>query len=1073
MKTQAILMQTGFDALLENAPIGVFRMDLEGRCLFANSKLAEIYGYTSEEQLRQHLSDFGHFLYAEGLGRRQFFQDLLQDKTGNGGAPQEFALRTLPEVWVREQVWVVRNSMGDPVYFEGYVQDITAQKQTEQALSAIQQRYQSLILAIPEVLVIFSKEGEYVELTYSSENADFTSVPVQDFQGQFVRDLLTAEVTDAVQRLMTSCLVSGSRQTLEYPVTTRNGELCHREICVVPCGSDHVLGLIRDITQRKQTELALLESQQQLWGIVESCNLGISLVPLEAEAKPHGMNSALGKITGYSAEELSSLPLENCIPDSADVQTLKQFWQELVKGQRGYYDLEHRYIRKDGQIIWVKSQVYVVKDDNQNPLFAVSFIDNISDRKQVKAFLEETRHQLEGIFNLCGQGIALMSFTPKPQCFSLNPAMMEITGYSKEDWLNLSIQDLIPHPEDRERSEMLWYDLIAGHINNCEYDGIIQRKDGQEIWTHWQLSAVRSEQGNPLFILVFVENVSEQKKTEKQLRESLADLAYSEARYRTLYEAIPDMILQVNREGLILSYKPPRDFTPCYPDDHYLNRYIRDLLPEHWTTYFAHPLEQAFQTGQIQLVEYPSPTTATVAGEGQREYREARLLPFGLDDAMVLVRDITLRKRLEQVQQAREAELQTLVQQRTQELERSLEFESILRRLTYQIRETLDERTILQTVVQELGAFLGVIFCDIGLYDSPRTHSRISYEYTTLPICGIGDRVDIEDFPFIYEQLWRGWCFQICDLDRSRNPAYSPPYLTKLACPIIDDQGIIGDLWLARDPFESFNEWEINLVQQMAAQCAIAIRQARLYVSSQAQLAKLKKLYQIKDKFLNTVLHKLRTSLANINLSIHMLKLTAQAAALEPRQNHYIQVLEQECECGISLINDFLDLQKLDNNTSSHQERLYLPTFLNPLIQWFQSQIQDCKQTLRLHWDPHLPFLQTDAHLLERVVRELFTHASKFTPVGGEILLEALALSFDELQLKLTCTGVEVPMEQQEPVLEGFYLIPQSDPWQQDRTTLGLALATDLADHLGGSLQVESTAHRTTYILRLPAGGSR
>ncbi|MEN9229447.1 MAG: PAS domain-containing protein, partial [Thermostichus sp. DG02_5_bins_236] len=114
-------MQTGFDALLENAPIGVFRMDLEGRCLFANSKLVQLYGYASGEQLRQHLSDFGHSRYADGLSRRQFFQDLLQDKTGNGGAPQEFALCNPPEVWVREQVQVVRSSTGDPVYFEGYV----------------------------------------------------------------------------------------------------------------------------------------------------------------------------------------------------------------------------------------------------------------------------------------------------------------------------------------------------------------------------------------------------------------------------------------------------------------------------------------------------------------------------------------------------------------------------------------------------------------------------------------------------------------------------------------------------------------------------------------------------------------------------------------------------------------------------------------------------------------------------------------------------------------------------------------------------------------------------------------
>jgi len=61
----------------------------------------------------------------------------------------------------------------------------------------------------------------------------------------------------------------------------------------------------------------------------------------------------------------------------------------------------------------------------------------------------------------------------------------------------------------------------------------------------------------------------------------LADLARSEARYRALYEAIPDMLLQVDRQGLVLSYKPPRGFASAYPDDRYPNQYIQDLFPEH------------------------------------------------------------------------------------------------------------------------------------------------------------------------------------------------------------------------------------------------------------------------------------------------------------------------------------------------------------------------------------------------------------------------------------------------------------------------------------------------------------
>ncbi|MFS8783172.1 sensor histidine kinase [Synechococcus sp. R6-6] len=78
----------------------------------------------------------------------------------------------------------------------------------------------------------------------------------------------------------------------------------------------------------------------------------------------------------------------------------------------------------------------------------------------------------------------------------------------------------------------------------------------------------------------------------------------------------------------------------------------------------------------------------------------------------------------------------------------------------------------------------------------------------------------------------------------------------------------------------------------------------------------------------------------------------------------------------------------------------------------------------------------------------------------------------DRWELRLTNTGTTIPLEEQERIFEQFYPIPHSDPWQQGGTGLGLALAQAMANHLGGSLQVESTAYQTTFILRLPAAES-
>nr|WP_277874846.1 histidine kinase dimerization/phospho-acceptor domain-containing protein [Leptolyngbya sp. FACHB-16] len=96
--------------------------------------------------------------------------------------------------------------------------------------------------------------------------------------------------------------------------------------------------------------------------------------------------------------------------------------------------------------------------------------------------------------------------------------------------------------------------------------------------------------------------------------------------------------------------------------------------------------------------------------------------------------------------------------------------------------------------------------------------------------------------------------------------------LTTLACPIINDHSVIGDLWLYKAGEQCFEELEIRLVQQVANQCAIAVRQARLYQAAQLQVEELGRLNQLKDDFLSTVSHELRTPISNIKMATHMLE---------------------------------------------------------------------------------------------------------------------------------------------------------------------------------------------------------
>ncbi|MFM7427555.1 MAG: GAF domain-containing protein, partial [Elainella sp.] len=202
----------------------------------------------------------------------------------------------------------------------------------------------------------------------------------------------------------------------------------------------------------------------------------------------------------------------------------------------------------------------------------------------------------------------------------------------------------------------------------------------------------------------------------------------------------------------------------------------------------------------------------------------------------------------QQAQQAN-ADLEQQVRQRTRQLSNALDYESTLKRITDRVRDSLDERHILEAALQELTVVLKLAGCNAAVYDLNQGTSTVQYEFTqSLPTLQ-GRVAQMEDFPEIYQQLKQGRWFQFCSL--LPNPVRGR--VAMLACPIfVDpqssrgvDQSVLGDLWLIHHPDHMFDEYEIRLVQQVANQCAIAIRQARLYQAAQGQVQELAELNRL------------------------------------------------------------------------------------------------------------------------------------------------------------------------------------------------------------------------------------
>ena len=572
----------------------------------------------------------------------------------------------------------------------------------------------------------------------------------------------------------------------------------------------------------------------------------------------------------------------------------------------------------------------------------------------------------------------------------------------------------------------------------------------------------------------------EELKVQEELASARTRVEAERQRYRDFFESAPDAYLVSDVAGTI------REANCAAAGLFNVER--KFLIGKPLINYILHAERQAFRSKLNQLCK-----------KNLRQEWELRVCPCqgaAFDAALSLstvhdaegklvalrwlLRDITLRKQTE-----------AALQERTSLLQQALDFEAMLKRITDKVRDSLDENQVLQTAVQELSLVPGVSCCNTALYNLDQGISTISCEYATSIPAEQVRVVQIANLPEIYQQLFAGQYFQFCSI--IPNPIRGRVAL--LVCPIFDDQGVLGDLCLINQQEHVFNELEIRLVQQVANQCAIAIRQARLYQASLAQVKELEKLNYLKDDFLSTVSHELRTPVSNMKIAIHMLKNAVEGKD----RNRYLQILENECTREIELINDLLDLQHLEANSYLiARDIISLQDWLPSIIESFRLRMQERQQLLRVELPPLLQSLIADRTSLGRVLVELLNNAYKYTHSGGEIVLRVcqdkecwqkelpkppnlcpecsdrsgnpqVASQGNETVITFTISNeASIPDSELPRIFDKLYRIPKSDPWKQGGTGLGLALVQKLVTQMSGTIQAESSRGWTTFTVQLP-----
>jgi signal transduction histidine kinase len=298
-------------------------------------------------------------------------------------------------------------------------------------------------------------------------------------------------------------------------------------------------------------------------------------------------------------------------------------------------------------------------------------------------------------------------------------------------------------------------------------------------------------------------------------------------------------------------------------------------------------------------------------------------------------------------------------------------------------------------------------------------------------------------------------------------------------------KGNLHSIWTPQDL-----SWVQALGQQLLAAinmlAELTDRESRLAsINSSVPLADLAELIEKigdlesaclqKDEFINKIAHDLRAPLTNIKMAMRMLK---TSLATDPeisillsghRAEKYLTVLEQECDREVGLINNILDLQRLElSREQMHLEPIEIATWLPITIEPFKHRARTSGQKLITLVPEWVPNIATNRDALTKIFTELLHNACKYTDLDGEIIIKIDGnLNPDWLTIVVR-NQAEIADRHLPHIFEQFYRVPGSDRSQQGGTGLGLSLVQKLVHQLNGEIQVASTGGWTEFAINLP-----
>jgi PAS domain S-box-containing protein len=495
--------------LVELAQEGIWVIDADANTTYVNPRMAEMLGYTSGEMMGRPIFAFmderGKEIAQMALDRRQGIREHHDF---------EFLLKDGQRIYASLETSPLMDEAGNYTGSMAVVADITERKRTEDALRESEKRYRLLIESASEAIIV-AQDG--MIRVVNPMTLAITGLSKQELMSKpfpaFVHPDDRAMVVDTYQRRLRGEAVPAR---YAFRLLAKDGIIKWVEISAVAIdweGRPATLNFLTDITERKQVADALRESEELYHKLVEGMLEGVAYCQMLYDDRGHpvdwiylNVNSNFVTLTGL--HDMVGKRVTEAIPgiEKSNPELFEIYGRVASSGKPEVFENEIKLLR-----IWLKVSVFCPEKDH-----FVAIFEDITKRKQTEDALKKSEMKYRQLVELAQEGI--WAIDADANTTYVNPRMAEMFGYTPEEMMGRHLFSFM----DERGKEIAQTNLDRRKQGIKEqHDFEFLRKDGQRIYARLETAPIMDGAGNYTGALAVVADITERKKSEVVIAESL------------------------------------------------------------------------------------------------------------------------------------------------------------------------------------------------------------------------------------------------------------------------------------------------------------------------------------------------------------------------------------------------------------------------------------------------------------------------------------------------------------------------------------------------------------------------